>query len=126
MKDTVRAAILNLYGGSFTRGWGYKWLFFGTIDNIVVGVVIATYNARFNNYSLNKKEFMHLLAVLDSGKIGEAYVVTTKGRVCVDAAEARKMWERLKDVEPINGVYGEFWAIPGLSDDNDPFAVSPM
>ena len=62
---------------------------------------------------------------MDSGKIHEAYVVTTKGRICVGAAEARKVWARLKDVEPIEGRFGPFWAIPGLSDDGDPFA-GPM
>jgi hypothetical protein len=125
MNDTIRTALLNLYGSSgFRRSWDSNWLYHGIVDGITVGVVIATYNARYNNYSLNKKEFERLLAALDSGKVREAYAVMTKKRTCIELTEARKLWAKLKDVEPIDGEFGEFWPLPSFSDEGDPFAVN--
>jgi hypothetical protein len=124
MKDSIRTAILNLYGGSvFRRTWEYDRLRYGTIDGIAIGVVLVTHSSRYGNFNINKKELTILLAALDSGKIQEAYAVMVKGRTCLDVIEAKTLWERLQNVEPIPGDYGDFYAIPGFSDDDDPFGA---
>ena len=57
MKDTVRTAVLNLFSGSvFCRSWESNWLFYGTVEGIIIGVVIATYNFKYNAFNLNKRE----------------------------------------------------------------------
>jgi hypothetical protein len=97
------------------------WLYHATIDMIVIGVILATYNPIFSTFALNKGELQRLLAALDAGTLGEAWVETVrfdedyKTHVYPEIAEARLQWERLKDVPTKMGKLGEFWSLSSLS-----------
>ena len=56
----------------FRRIASATWLYHATIDSIVIGLILATFNPEFNCFALNKGEFQRLLAALDAGKLGEA------------------------------------------------------
>jgi hypothetical protein len=98
-----------------------RWLYHATIDMIVIGVILATFNPEFNCFALNKGELRRLLDALDAGKLGEAYVATvrfdldSKTHVYDEMVEARWLWERLKNVPTRMGALGEFWSLSSLS-----------
>src|SRR5262245_39056453 len=79
-----------------------RWLYHATIDAIVIGVILATFNPDFNCFALNKGELRRLLDALDAGKLVEAWAETvrfdvdSKTRVYDERVEARWLWERLK------------------------------
>jgi hypothetical protein len=122
MKDSVRAALLNLYSDPrFRRSWEHDRLRYGTVDGVAIGAVLVTHSSKYGNFNINRLEIEILLARLDSGKIQEAYAVAVKRRTCLDVIEARELYARLLKMESIQGDYGEFWAVPGLRTDDDPF-----
>ena len=106
---------------TFKRVADANWLRYKTIDGVVIGVLLATWNANFGNYAANKRELRRLLDASDAGKIGKAYVQTSKYDSKLEdeeIVEARWLWERLQDVKPREGQLGQFWSLPSLSGDD--------
>jgi hypothetical protein len=98
-----------------------RWLHYATIDLIVIGVFLATYNPDFGAFAVNKGELRRLLDALDAGKIGEAWAESvkfdedSKTHVYEEIVEARWLWKRLENVPTRMGKYGEFWSLSSLS-----------
>jgi hypothetical protein len=107
--------------GTFKRITAARWLYYLTMNAIVTGVILATKNSGFSDYAINKPEFMRLLAALDSGKLGAAYVQTSSFGSRIEdeeIVEARWLYERIKDLPTRTGKLGEFWSLPSLSGDD--------
>ena len=125
--DTVRRAVLNMFGSDslFRRMLSSHHLYYADIEGTAVGVVLATYNANFANYALNRDELERLLKGKASGTIREAYVVMAKlqgqTRIVIGIADAEKLYAKLKNVATRSGPYGEFWAMESFSDEEEPF-----
>ena len=97
--------------------------FKGKLDGVKVGVVIATLNSSYNNYAINETDLVGAIKAKHDGKINEAYVVYARRvdgtRVYVDAVPAEDLHEKLKNVAPIVGRFGKFWALPGTTTGDD-------
>jgi hypothetical protein len=91
---------------------------FGVIDDVRVGVVVATRNPEYSNHALNKPELETLLAAKRDGKVDEAHVVAanvngTKRTYCgsMSAEEVQQKIEAFW-LQPRPGRYGEFYTLP--------------
>lgn len=125
--DALRRALLNMFGSDsrFRRMLNGRHLYHANIEGAAVGVVLATFNADFNNYALNKKELVErLLKGKASGTIRAAYVANTKlqSRTVVEVADAEKLYtNKLQHMPCRNGPYGEFWTASIFTDEEEPF-----
>jgi hypothetical protein len=120
-KRATRAA-LAIYDDGFAKLSSAKWLYFKEIDGVAVGVLVATFNAAYGNYSVNKGELTRLLDALNSGKLHEAYVQAVlrydqdAGKYMYgETVEAREMWAKLERIPVRSGSLGEFWALGFLT-----------
>ena len=125
--DNILRALLNLYTDlRWHKLWSAEFLYFGTIDGVTVGVIVATSNRpRYEEFALNKREFERLLAALANGKITEAYAVSViydnGAKTCVEAAVATTLNARLSGITPRFGKLGEFWTAPSFTGGAEPF-----
>ena len=77
--DKLRAAVECMFDDhSFKRVTHSIWLHGAVIDDVRVGVIEATYNQNFGNFTLNCNEFKRLIDAKSSGRAGSAYVVKTR------------------------------------------------
>jgi hypothetical protein len=82
------------------------WLYWATIDTITIGIILATYNAEFNAYAINKEEFRRLIIALEAGKIVEGAAETvrfdfdSKTYVYAEMVEAGWLWKRPRTCLP--------------------------
>ena len=82
-----------------------------------IGTVVATISPKFDRYALNKPETQLLLRYLRTGKFDVAFVIAAKLNGFAyeydyqDAGEAEAVAKRLERVIPLQGRYGEFWAL---------------
>jgi hypothetical protein len=125
MITTQRAPFAVYTDRRFKKIASASWLYHATIDAIVIGVILATYNPKFGSFALNKGEMRRILDALDAGKIGEAWAETvaldidSQTHVYEEIVEARWLWKRLENVPTRMGSLGEFWSLSSLSG-NDP------
>jgi hypothetical protein len=105
-----------------------KHLYRGDHDGKKIGTVVATMSPKFDRYALNKLEFDRLLRNLRSGNIDMAFVVAAKlngfgpeAYQYQGAGNAEIVAKRLEGVIPLQGRYGEFWALYlwEIEDDDD-------
>jgi hypothetical protein len=111
-----KRSLADIFTDSRFRRLG-RFLRFGKIDDVKIGVVLATKNPRFDNWTLNKPDNDRLIAGIREGKIDEAWVVAAKVNgtsmpVYCDQIEAEELHRRLANEEPRIGVFGEFYVIP--------------
>jgi hypothetical protein len=123
--DKLRAAVERIFEEHiFKRLPNSLWLHDGIVDGVRVGVVEATYNSNFGNYTLNCEECRRAVKANKSGVVGAAYVARTRydaetnKKVVTKVEEATALAETLSGVEPRQGRYGPFWTL-GDSDDED-------
>jgi len=88
-----------------------KFRWYGEVDSERIGVVVANKGALYTNYALNKGDFDGLLAAKRSGKIDLAFVVAVDRGSFVAHRDAEEYAERLRDLTPRNGQFGEFWTL---------------
>jgi hypothetical protein len=109
----------------FHRSDAGKFLWYGTTaDGARVGVIIATYNDKFNSYALNKPEFDRLLAAEEAGKVDETWVVDCLVNGPLTFVGERRASEVRAIVEHMStrtGGLGEFWSRGSFTSDFDPF-----
>jgi hypothetical protein len=91
------------------------------IEGTTVGACLATFNANYQNFALNRNELTRLLDAKESGKVIAAFVVETKMRTCLGVVHAVKLADKLRNVPCRMGPYGEFWTAPSFSDEEEPF-----
>jgi hypothetical protein len=129
----ILAALPNIFRGPLwrqTSGRRYR----AKIDGAKVGVVIAARSWRYDNHSLWKKDYDHLLEYKSSGKIDFAFVVAARvskenAHTYVSHRDANELHEDLKEVAPRVSEFGQFWLLrPDLtplgfaaSEDEDDF-----
>ena len=118
--DKLRAAVECMFDdNSFKRVTNSIWLHGAVIDDVRVGVIEATYNQNFGNFTLNCNEFKRLIDAKSSGRAGSAYVVKTRfhaptyKKQIVEIIEATALAETLRGVEPRPGKHGPFWTLGG-------------
>jgi hypothetical protein len=116
--DEIRAILMNMFSDKrFVRVPNSRRLYSGTVDGEKLGVVVATYNSSFGNFTLNCGEFKRLIDAKASGRIHHACVVKAKydpethQRKVVEATKASRAEEMLRDAEPRDGSYGPFWTL---------------
>ena len=116
--DKLRAAVERMFDDhSFKRVTHSIWLHGAVIDDVRVGVIEATYNQNFGNFTLNCNEFKRLIDAKSSGRAGSAYVVKTRfhaptfKRLVIEVIEATALGETLRGVEPRSGRHGPFWTL---------------
>jgi hypothetical protein len=121
--DKLRAAVERVFDDPrFKRITNSMWLYGAIIDGVRVGVIEATYNPNFGNYTVNCKEFKRLTDAESSGRVGAVYVVKsqydrqTYKRQVIEVIEATALRKTLHTVEPRTGKHGPFWT---LGDSND-------
>lgn len=92
-------------------------LYRGEHEGKKIGTVVATISPKFDRYALNKPETQLLLRYLRTGKFDVAFVIAAKLNGFAyeydyqDAGEAEAVAKRLERVIPLQGRYGEFWAL---------------
>jgi hypothetical protein len=113
---------LAIYDDGFAKLASARWLYHKVIDGVPTGVLIATFNPSFGNYSINRAELVRLLDALNSGKLHEAYVQAVlrydqdaRKYMYGETVEAREMWAKLERIPVRSGSLGEFWAVSNLS-----------
>jgi hypothetical protein len=123
--DKYRDVLAGIFTDDRFQQYGpCRW--YGEVDITRVGIVLATYNARYRNYGLNKGDYDRLLDAKRSGKLDEAFVVMAArdgngARVYRDSADAEVLKAMvLADIQPRDGEFGPFYALPGHPDD-EPF-----
>jgi hypothetical protein len=122
--DAGPSPLLNMFNDDrFVRVPNSRWLYSGIVDDAKWGIIAATYNQSFSNFSLNCVESKRLNDAKDSGRIQQAWVVKTKydtqtnQRRVVEAIELSRVMEMLRGVEPREGSYGAFWTLAAFDDD---------
>jgi hypothetical protein len=101
-----------------------KFRWYGEVDGMRIGIVVANKGASYNNFALNKADFDDLLAAKRSGKIDLAFVVaSTASGGYVAHHDAEEYAERLRDLTPRNGQFGEFWTLTEseITGEEEPF-----
>jgi hypothetical protein len=105
--------------GGFKRIPDSRWLYsVKSFDGAKLGVILATYNESFGNYSLNCEEFDRLLKADEKRKVSTAWVAKVRfddelnRRTVVEVPDAIRVSEMLSGVEPKKGIYGDFWTLP--------------
>jgi hypothetical protein len=102
---------------SFKRVTNSIWLHGAVIDDVKVGVIEATYNQNFGNFTLNCNEFKRLIDAKSSGRAGAVYVIKTRyhastyKRQVIEVIEATALAEKLRNMEPRSGKHGPFWTL---------------
>ena len=116
--DKLRAAVERMFDDrAFKKVTNGMFLYGAVIDGVRVGVIEATYNLNFGNFSLNCNEFKRLIDAKSSGRAGAAYVVKSRyhaptfKRLVIEVIEATALGETLRDVEPRSGRHGPFWTL---------------
>jgi hypothetical protein len=116
--DKLRAAVERMFDDhSFKRVTNSIWLYGAVIDGVRVGVIEATYNLNFGNFTLNCNEFRRLIDAKSSGRAGAAYVVKSRfhapayKKLVIEVIEATALGETLRSVEPRPGKHGPFWTL---------------
>jgi hypothetical protein len=114
-------AVLNMFApdSGFKRVPDSKWLYSGkSFDGAKLGVILATYNESFGNYSLNCEEFDRLLEADEKRKVSTAWVAKVRfdnelnRRIVVEVLDAIEVSKMVSGVEPKKGIYGDFWTLP--------------
>ena len=118
--DKLHAAVEGMFGDHrFKRVSNSIWLYAAVIDGVRVGVIEATYNSSFGNFTLNCSEFRRVIDAKSSGRAGAVYVVksrynaATYKKLAVEAIEATALGETLRSAEPREGKHGPFWTLSG-------------
>jgi hypothetical protein len=121
--DNIRRALFDLFTDPRWRKLlSSRWIYYGEIDGVIIGVCISTFNALYQEFNLNCDELKRLVDAKANGKVTLAFVVDTKMRTCIGAADAVKLAEKLENVPPRTGRFGEFWSAPIFtSDEEEPF-----
>jgi hypothetical protein len=121
--DKLRAAVERMFDDPrFKKVTNGIWLYQAVIDGVRVGVIEATYNNNFANFSLNCSEFRRLIDAKISGRAGAVYLVKTRfhastyKKQIVEIIEATALEEVLRNIEPRPGRHGPFWT---LGESND-------
>ena len=122
--DKLIAAVERMFDDhSFKRVSNSIWLYRAVIDGVRVGVVEATYNQNFGNFTLNCNEYGRGVDAKTSGRAGALYVAKTRvdastyKKQVVEVIEPTALEETLRGQEPRQGRYGPFWTFG--SDDDD-------
>jgi hypothetical protein len=98
-----------------------RWLWFGEIDDVKIGVVTATLSPGFFEHALNKETEERVLAARSNGRADEGYVVFADSNGFFhfeytghrDAVELhRKIVEM--GLQPRMGRFGEFYVLPSI------------
>jgi hypothetical protein len=77
--DKLRAAVGRMFEDqSFKRVTNSIWIYQAIIDGVRVGLIEATYNINFANFTLNCNEFRRGIDAKISGRADAVYVVKTR------------------------------------------------
>jgi hypothetical protein len=89
-----------------------KFRYYGEIDSMRIGVVVASKGASYNNYALNKLDVENLIAAKRSGKVDHAFVVAAVLNVYVGHHDVEELHASLLQNLPCrSGQFGEFWTL---------------
>jgi hypothetical protein len=104
----------NVLGGMFTdrrfrQFKKFRW--YGEVDGARVGVVVANKSPQYTSYALNKGDFDGLLAAKRSVKVDLAFIVAVANGSFIAHHDAEEYAERLRDLTPRSGQFGEFWTL---------------
>ena len=116
--DKLRAAVERMFDDHrFKRVSNSIWLYAALVDGVRVGVIEATYNSNFGNFTLNCNEFRRVIDAKSSGRAGAAYAAKSRynaptyKKLVVEAIEATALGEALRSAEPREGKHGPFWTL---------------
>ena len=117
----LRAAVERMFEheSPFHKVANANWLYTAVIDGVRVGVILATHNAAFANYSLNCDEFNRAKDAKTSGRVDAVYVVKTRydtgtgKRRVIEVIEATGLAETLRHAMPREGRHGPFFTLGG-------------
>jgi hypothetical protein len=109
---------------------GSRHLWFGEVDGMKIGVILATIRPPYTSFALNEDEMERLLAGKQAGKIDRAAVVAARNDITnsggweyLGHADAEKVREKLRGVRPRSSDYGNFWVLPSgiIEVEDEPF-----
>jgi hypothetical protein len=113
-------------GKNFERSSKGHFLYWLTIDGVKVGVAMATRKPPYDTAALNKKDTELVTTAKANGKIANAFVVMVEwpdgpggDQIVTDVADAEAVHAKYKDKPTRTGMFGEFWTIGNLNDDDD-------
>jgi hypothetical protein len=123
--DTFESKIIEMIKhGEFKKVPDSNFLWSAPVDGLKVGLIHATWNDSYQNYSLNCEESERLRNAIGT-KINRAYVVYAKQALSRSLQDIDKMedpvelWERdLKSKTSKPGKLGQFWTL----DSDNPIA----
>ena len=100
-----------------------KMTFKGKVNGLKSGIAVMTYNGSYHNYVINKNDLDTVREPQRSAIIDAAYCVYAKrvgGKfLYVAEALAEEIYEKVKDVEPLHGPFGDFWTLPPPNAEDD-------
>ena len=94
-----------------------RYRFKALVDNIRVGIVVASMNPKFFSYALNQGDTEAVKEAKRNGKVDVGFVVLTKisnyrAFVYDDAFNIDDVDEKVAGLDLIPGRFGVFWALP--------------
>jgi hypothetical protein len=95
-----------------------KYRYFRELDGRKTGVVVAIMDSRHDTYVVYGIDLRRLVDAVDNGVVDDAKVVAarirtgSKGKIYGGEIDAIELLHLLKDEEPRQGKYGDFYVIP--------------
>jgi hypothetical protein len=95
--------------GRFKQFKKFRW--YGEVDGMRIGVVIANKSAQYTSYALNKADFDGLISAKQKGKLDLAFVVAVANGAYTTHHNAEEYAGLLADLQPRSGQFGAFWTL---------------
>jgi hypothetical protein len=118
------------FSKTYRRSSKGNFLSYGTIDGIKIGLPMAFKKPPYETAAINEKDLELAVTAKANGKIDKAFVLTVEypkevtfggKQIVTNVADAELIYDRLKDVTPRQGTFGEFWTLPNFGDEEEPF-----